>query len=271
MKWGLHVIVIALLTFITQVGGMFYALSVALYHLLRIKRTVLKGLLVIAVYLIGILFVIPPLAKMNNRVAMPVFKAKELHIGPHTLFTVLANRHYVRPELKQLLLQVAKEVNNQYPGVTLDYMDGSFPLLKQCRMLPHTKHDDGTKLDVGYIRRHSISGRYTNRYFSFFGYGFSEKPLRGEQNLPEQCAEQGKWQYNLIEQVVPDQHWRKLEFPVAENAFLLKSIVDHPDCRNVCIEPHLKDRLGFSDNAKVKFLGCWAVRHDDHMHVQLKK
>ena len=35
------------------------------------------------------------------------------------------------------------------------------------------------------------------------------------------------------------------------------------------IEPHLKSRMNLT-NSKIKFHGCQAVRHDDHIHVQLK-
>ncbi|CTQ31502.1 hypothetical protein [Jannaschia rubra] len=34
-------------------------------------------------------------------------------------------------------------------------------------------------------------------------------------------------------------------------------------------EPHLRDRLGVSD-PKLRFQGCRAARHDDHIHLQLR-
>ncbi len=34
-------------------------------------------------------------------------------------------------------------------------------------------------------------------------------------------------------------------------------------------KPHLKTRLKLS-SAKIRFHGCQAVRHDDHIHVQLR-
>ena len=37
----------------------------------------------------------------------------------------------------------------------------------------------------------------------------------------------------------------------------------------IFIEPHLKQRLHLTSN-KIRFHGCRAVRHDDHLHVQLK-
>lgn len=36
----------------------------------------------------------------------------------------------------------------------------------------------------------------------------------------------------------------------------------------VFIEPHLKVKFG-AESEKVRFQGCRAARHDDHIHVQL--
>ena len=35
------------------------------------------------------------------------------------------------------------------------------------------------------------------------------------------------------------------------------------------LEPHLKNRLGIT-HSKLRFQGCQAVRHDDHIDVQMK-
>jgi hypothetical protein len=50
-------------------------------------------------------------------------------------------------------------------------------------------------------------------------------------------------------------------------------IVDHADdlaVDRIFIEPHLAQRLGVS-SPLVRFQGCRAARHDDHIHVQLKR
>jgi hypothetical protein len=35
------------------------------------------------------------------------------------------------------------------------------------------------------------------------------------------------------------------------------------------VQPHLKSRLKLK-STKIRFHGCKAVRHDDHIHIQLK-
>ena len=47
------------------------------------------------------------------------------------------------------------------------------------------------------------------------------------------------------------------------------NILHQPNLGKVFIEPHLKDRMKLT-NSKIRFHGCGAVRHDDHIHIQLK-
>jgi hypothetical protein len=37
----------------------------------------------------------------------------------------------------------------------------------------------------------------------------------------------------------------------------------------VFVEPHLRERLGVSGDV-IRFQGCAAARHDDHIHIQLR-
>jgi len=50
---------------------------------------------------------------------------------------------------------------------------------------------------------------------------------------------------------------------------LIATLSKHPDTGKIFIEPHLKSRLGFANDSKVRFHGCAAVRHDDHIHIEL--
>ena len=42
-----------------------------------------------------------------------------------------------------------------------------------------------------------------------------------------------------------------------------------PEVTRIFIEPHLADRLGVG-GGKVRFQGCRAARHDDHLHVEIR-
>ena len=50
---------------------------------------------------------------------------------------------------------------------------------------------------------------------------------------------------------------------------LLKLIIKQKDVGKIFIEPHLNTRLNLTSQ-KVRYHGCQAVRHDDHIHFQLK-
>jgi hypothetical protein len=62
----------------------------------------------------------------------------------------------------------------------------------------------------------------------------------------------------------PDRLWRLDE---ARTAAMVRLLAADPRVRRVFIEPHLKARLGLSGLGKVRFAGCRAARHDDHIHV----
>jgi hypothetical protein len=47
------------------------------------------------------------------------------------------------------------------------------------------------------------------------------------------------------------------------------AVIQNPHVKRIFLEPHLKLRLDLSDQPKVHFQGCWAARHDDHIHVDV--
>lgn len=47
------------------------------------------------------------------------------------------------------------------------------------------------------------------------------------------------------------------------------TVIQDPRVRRIFLEPHLKARLGLSAEPKVRLQGCWAARHDDHIHVDV--
>ena len=58
-------------------------------------------------------------------------------------------------------------------------------------------------------------------------------------------------------------------FDIKKTKELVRLFASQPVIGKIFIEPHLKTRLNLTSN-KVRFHGCKAVRHDDHVHVQLK-
>jgi hypothetical protein len=52
------------------------------------------------------------------------------------------------------------------------------------------------------------------------------------------------------------------------NKKIIENILANSNVSKVFIEPHLKNRLNLN-HSKIRFHGCRAVRHDDHIHFQI--
>jgi hypothetical protein len=209
---------------------------------------------------------VPPLARFFGRVPLPV--RGTAHVAPLTVWTCLLNRHYVKPALRQSLYQVARQLHEVYPGTRVAYLDANFPFLDGFPLGPHLSHNDGNKLDLAFFYLDARTGqRLSGRAPSPIGYGLYEGPARGEPNTPADCAARGYWQYSLLGHLIPQGRQEKMRFDAERTRQLVRLLVAQPGVGKVFIEPHLKARLRLR-SGKIRFHGCAAVRHDDHLHVQ---
>lgn len=267
-----HIIIFIILTVFTQVGGIIYLLSRRTHPLImrKVSQPVLQPLAKLGTFLIIYVFstltVIPLLAKPFGRVPLPVFRTK--HLQPLRLATCLMNRHYVRPALKAAVLEIADKMGRYHPGTTVNYLDGGFPFLNSYPMLPHLSHNDGKKLDLSFLYLDKASGAPSDNAPSIIGYGICEEPRPGERNTAERCREQGYRWYDVLQRIVPQENKKNYVFDSLRMKALMTIITFHPDINKVFIEPHLRTRLEL-DSDKIRFHGCGAVRHDDHIHIQL--
>ncbi len=253
------------LTIITQVGGLVYLLA-----LLAGKRFIRRrGSVVLSfIVLYGLVWLLlPTLAGRYDRVPLPLRASAEMPLQPQNVWMVLTNRHYVRPELRDATLAAVQAFHRRYPDVNLTYLDATFPLFYDFPLLPHMRHTNGTRLDLAYIYRHE--GGLTSRAPAFFGYGRSEPARPGETDQPAECDAEGAWQYSLLVPLAAPFRSDDYVFDEAATAYWLRCLVDQPRLERVSLEPHLKERFGFGTVDKVRSYSCWAVRHDDHVHVQL--
>jgi hypothetical protein len=269
----LGLIFICLLTVVTQIGGIVFLISLSTFGLIdkrlsgRWTRMTAKVFSFVTLYLLFVFLIVPLTAKSFGRVPLPVFQNRNLK--PANIWTCLLNRNYVRPQLRDIAYSVAKSMNNKYPGTVINYLDSNFPFLDKFPLLPHLSHNDGKKLDLSFQYNDSQTGQMTNDIPSFIGYGICEEPKDGEENKPDYCDKKGFWQYNLLREIVPQDNKVRFTFDNKRTKDLLNSFASHDGLGKIFIEPHLKTRLGLTSN-KIRFHGCQAVRHDDHIHVQLK-
>ena len=259
----LHGLIIIALTILTQIGGVVYLASVFLAK--ETDKRILKRIGIFAgLYLTATFLIVPIVA--------PIFGREKINetdfLKAHSFFYKLANRNYVRPELNKILREVANEFEEQNSGIKVFYLDANFPFVDKFPLLPHLSHSDGRKVDVSLVYE-TPTGQLTNRKPSISGYGVYEHPTDQEYDQNEVCQERGNWQYDLPKYLTLGKINRDIEFSEQGTRELVELIVKQDNVGKLFIEPHLKSRLNLTSE-KIRFHGCQAVRHDDHLHFQLR-
>lgn len=269
----LRIVVTVVLTIISQVGGIVFIICLAGNPFLNKRiskwywRIFAKGALFIGVYLISIFFIVPPVAERLGRIRLPL--SEENHVRPLLNMTWLLNRNYVTPDLRDAIFKAAIGTEKIFPGSKVVYLDANFPFWDGFPLFPHLSHSDGKKLDIAFQYRDTYTGLYTTDHPSIIGYGVCEKPFPGEVNTPFICEQKGFRQYNMLNRIVPQGRRIRFEFDDERTAILVNELCGIRSVSKIFIEPHLKRRLGLT-NSKIRFHGCQAVRHDDHVHIQVK-
>ncbi|MNS84740.1 hypothetical protein D3C72_1185750 [compost metagenome] len=171
------------------------------------------------------------------------------------------DRHFVRPAVRASLVEAARFMAERYPGERLRFMDASgasgitpFP--------PHRSHGDGRQIDLA-LYYTDAAGKPLHRFpdtSRHDGFWPAEPPRPGEEIA---CPDGRK---GSAEKPDPpaDRPWRLDE---ARTAALIRHLAADPRVKRILIEPHLERRLGFWGHPKLRFAGCQAARHDDHLHV----
>lgn len=242
-----HAIVFLFLTIISQVGGIAWLL--ALYF----KHRVLSFVVLYALISTSAYFAAP----VFGRVALPCWSSGPLQ--SQSLLYCMLNRHYVTSDLMAITENVAQTLETEFPGTKTLTLDGGFPLLPNFPMLPHLSHHDGEKIDLTFFYQNGNGDYVPSKTPSPIGYfGFVAGPT--------QCPHQWlslRWDFNWLQPLLspyaldPNRTVRMIEL-----------FADEPKIKKILLEPHLKESLNLSSE-KIRFQGCRAARHDDHIHVQL--
>ena len=215
-------------------------------------------------YLLATYVIVPITAPIFGREKI---KESEM-VQAHSFFYKLANRNYVRPALNEAIGKIAGEFERQNSGIKMVYLDANFPFMNQFPLLLHLSHHDGKKIDISLIYEDQ-NGQLTNKKPSVSGYGVYEGPTKKEYDQISTCKDQGHWQYDFPKYLTFGKVNPAIAFSERGTRRLVKRIVKQPEIGKLFIEPHLKSRLNLK-NKKIRFHGCQAVRHDDHIHFQLK-
>lgn len=272
MKIIKRIFIFSILSILTQIGGIIYLINFLFYRMInrktssKVRAQIYTSISFVALYFMAVLIVVPLLARPLGRSALPIVLKK--HVKPLNLAACLMNRHYVKPELLELIYTTADQINEIHPGTELYYLDANFPFFNKFPLAPHLSHNDGKKVDFAFIYDDVTTNRQTSNYPILIGYGVCEKPKDNEFNTTADCEEKGYWQYGLMAKLMPQGKRDRFEFSVKKNRDLISLFADNKAVGKIFIEPHIKARLGLI-NGKVRFHGCNSVRHDDHIHVQI--
>ena len=261
LKIALKLIIFIALTIITQIGGLIYVLSLVITNRWTQKIKFKTLFIFMGLYLFSTVLIVPLIA--------PVFGREKINhsekIRPTNYMTVLLNRNYVHPELNELLNHTEKELEGK--NIEINYLDANFPFINKFPLLPHLSHNDGKKIDLSLIYE-TNNGSLSNKQKSVSGYGNYESPKSDEFNQIESCIKDGYLQYDFPKYLTFGNINKDLVFSKKGTKTLITSLLKDSKLGKLYIEPHLKSRMNLKDH-RIRYHGCRAVRHDDHIHVQL--
>ncbi|MDA9207641.1 hypothetical protein N9O61_02010 [Octadecabacter sp.] len=247
MRWLGRIAIFALLTILTQVGGLAYLVTF-------IARRFRLAIFVAAYAFVWV--VSTTAAPAFGREPLPCF-GKNLRLQS-PIYCVLL-RHFVVPELADVAQDAADQVAAKYPGTVTLALDASFPFITGFPMLPHLSHDDGEKLDFAFYYKDETGyvGPRTSSPIGFFAF----ETLDVETCPPAWITL--RWDLRPLQPFMHD--WAVED---GRNTALMQTLLDDPRVGKILLEPPLAQRWNLS-HPNLRFQGCRAARHDDHIHMQL--
>lgn len=252
-----------ILTIFTQIGGIIFIINNLYWHNSS-KRYFWKSFISFMItYIIVTFLLIPTIAPWFGRVKI----AENKNLTAQSFFTKLCNRNYVRSPFNQSLQKVSQKFGNSYPNIQIQYLDANFPFFDKFPLLPHLSHNDGKKIDLSFIYKNQ-DGQLTNSVPALFGYGAFVHPTKKEYDQTKICKNKGYWQYDITKYITFGLSNTSLSISEKATKDVLHIILNQKETQKVFIEPHLKKKMGLQHN-KIRFHGCQAVRHDDHIHWQV--
>lgn len=268
MRIILFLLAFILLTLTTQIGGGVLLLAWVFCRLFIVHMRFPATIIVFALLYCAMTFaVIPALAPLFGRVALPC-QSLENHYKAASPAYCWLNRNYTTTETKEALTALSLYMNKTYPDTQTLYLDASFPFSDAMPLWPHLTHKDGKKIDLAYYYRDATGNYVPGLLRSPIGYWGYEQPSQDDE-LP--CAnEKGfslRWNFNWLQPLFTNQQLDE-ERTRAALQWLATNGVNY-GVTQIVLEPYLKKRLGLNNDV-IRFQGCRAARHDDHMHIDVQ-
>lgn len=261
---------VMLLTALTQIGGLIWLAAMVLSRRWRGSgRAIAMLAIFVSLYGLGsaLAYVAAP---AFGRVPLPCLGQDGATMRMQSMLYCALNRQFVVPELKTAALALSAHMNRTFPGTTTLTLDGNFPLFDGFPLLPHLSHADGRKLDIAFYYS-DVGGAFSDgKTRSPLGYFAFEQPHEGASSP---CQGRNdlvtmRWDLAALQAL-----WSPMVLEEQRTREALRWLSDEGQSYGIAkifVEPHLAERLGVSAET-IKFQGCRAARHDDHIHIQVSK
>lgn len=170
-------------------------------------------------------------------------------------------RHFLTPLARDALIDAARALAARHTGAVLHFMDASGPE-GVTPFPPHLSHGDGRQIDVALFFE-TLEGRPLSAPPDTAAHGgwWPAEPPRHDETV---ACPQGRVGPAQKPDPPADRNWRMDE---ARTKALVEILIADPRVRRILIEPHLERRFDLWDHPKLRFAGCRAARHDDHLHI----
>lgn len=242
-----HAILATVLTAVTQVGGLAWLIAIGF------RRRFLAFLCLYIALTVAAIWVAPSF----GRAALSCFDTGPLQV--QSWMYCALNRTYVSQELADVLADTAEDMDQQFPGTQILVLDANFPFFDGFPLLPHLSHDDGDAVDLALFYRDETGYRPGAKRSPVGYFAFEQGPTDCPQTWPTL-----RWDLDPVQSL-----WRAYDLDDARTSAVLRILSQDRRVGKIFLEPHLVQRLGVT-HPSIRFQGCRAARHDDHIHVQLQ-
>ncbi|WP_397447434.1 hypothetical protein [Polaribacter sp. R77954] len=251
-----------MLTVLTQIGGIIYIISLLFFRENTSKYNIKRLVFFFVFYGFTTFLIVPNITPLLGRVKID----DNQNLKAHHIFTKICNRNYTTVQMKTVLQEVSTKLKVEFKNIKLIYLDANFPFFDGFPLLPHLSHNDGKKIDLSFIYE-DTNGHLTNLKPANSGYGVFEEPLQNELHQTNICKQKGYWQYDFTKYITFGANIN-LKLSTKATKRLIEILSENKAVHKIFIEPHLKSRFQVQ-SSKIRFHGCKAVRHDDHIHFQI--
>ncbi|KAF5887713.1 MULTISPECIES: hypothetical protein [Rhizobium] len=268
-RFALHALIVLILTLLTQIGGIAYLVALAASRAWGLRRFLAKLAIFLLCYA-GATFAAGLAAPIFGRVRLSCVAGATDRLVVRSPIYCLLNRNYVTPELRDLAKALAAHMDKEFPGTVTVALDANFPFMNGFPLLPHLSHADGKKLDFAYYYKNEDGAFLNGATRSPIGYFAFEQPAPGDERPCEGRNDwlTTRWDFDALQPLFPA-YWIEEQRTSAAIGWLTSEGVTRFGLQKIFIEPHLKNALGIADS-HIRFQGCRAARHDDHIHIQVE-